>query len=302
VKIVVAGGTGLIGAPLVAALAATGHEVRLLSRTERDASTDLPGSILPILWDGVSVPEDVMEGADAVVNLAGESIGNGRWTRRKKARIIGSRVGATRAIVAAIAAARSRPAVLLNGSAVGYYGDVPSGEVLESSPRGEGFLSETVEQWETEALKARELGVRVVVMRMGVVLAPAGGILSRMTLPFRFFVGGPIGSGVQWISWMHRDDAIRAIYHCLERAELDGPVNLCAPEARTMREFCDTMGRVMRRPSWFSVPTLFIRILFGEMADIVLQGQRVVPRHLQESNFVFRFPRLLSALIDLLIR
>jgi uncharacterized protein len=302
VKIVVAGGTGLIGTPLVAALAATGHEVRLLSRSERTASTDLPGSILPCVWDGVSVPESVMEGADAVVNLAGESIGGGRWTRRKKTRIIGSRVGATRAIVEAIAAAKSRPAVLLNGSAVGYYGEVPSGEVLENSPRGAGFLSETVEQWETEAVKARALGLRVVVMRMGVVLAPAGGILSRLTLPFRLFVGGPVGSGAQWISWMHLDDAIRAIYHCLEQGGLDGPVNLCAPDARTMKEFCDTMGRVMRRPSWFRVPAWFIRVLFGEMADIVLQGQRVIPQRLQESNFIFRFPRLLSALIDLLVR
>lgn len=301
-KIVVAGGTGLIGTPLVAALAATGHEVRLLTRGERNASTDLPGSVLPFVWDGTSVPENVMEGADAVVNLAGESVGKGRWTRRKKARIIGSRVNATRAIVGAIAAAQSRPTVLLNGSAVGYYGDVPSGEVLESSPRGAGFLSETVEQWEAEAVKARELGLRVVLMRMGVVLAPAGGILSRMTLPFRFFVGGPIGSGAQWISWIHHDDAIRAIYHCLEQGELDGPVNLCAPDARTMQEFCHTMGRVMRRPSWFRVPAPLIRILFGEMADIIVQGQRVVPRRLQESNFIFRYPRLLSALIDLLVR
>jgi uncharacterized protein len=243
-----------------------------------------------------------MEGADAVVNLAGESIGNARWTRRKKARIIGSRVGATRAIVGAIAAARSRPAVLLNGSAVGYYGDVPSGEVPENASRGAGFLSETVDQWESEALKAREFGIRVVVMRMGVVLAPAGGILARMTLPFRLFVGGPIGSGAQWISWMHRDDIVRAIHHCLENGELDGPVNLCAPDARTMQEFCDTLGRVMRRPSWFRVPSPFIRLLFGEMADIVLQGQRVVPRRLQESHFIFRFPRLLSALIDILVR
>jgi uncharacterized protein (TIGR01777 family) len=298
--IVVAGGTGLIGAPLVELLAAEGHEVRLLTRREMPEITGLPGKVLPSKWDGTAVPAGIVDGADAVVNLAGEPIAGGRWTAGRKQRIIGSRVAATRAIVQAIASAGEKPRVLVNGSAVGYYGNVPSGEVTEQSPRGAGFLAETVEQWEQEALRAQSSGVRVVTLRIGVVLAREGGILGRMQLPFKLFAGGPIGSGRQWVSWVHRKDVLRAILHCLERQELSGPVNITAPDARTMFEFCGTMGVVLHRPSWLAVPSFVIRLLFGEMSQVVLQGQRVAPRELTGSGFTFRYSRLLTALIDLL--
>lgn len=300
-KIVIAGGTGLLGAPLVSALAARGDEVRLLSRRELDPVRDLPGSILPFRWDGTQVPAEVMEGADAVVNLAGEPIGDGRWTRRRKRRIIESRVGATRAIVEAMRAATHRPAVLINASAVGFYGDVPNGEVNEDSPPGTGFVAETVGQWEAEASAAKEIGVRVVALRTGVVLAPSGGILERLTMPFKLFVGGPLGPGTQWVSWIHLDDALGAVIHCLERTEVEGPVNIVAPDARTMRDMGATIGRVLHRPFWFPVPGALIRLVFGEMADVVLHGQHVVPGRLVASGFVHRFPRLLTALIDLLV-
>jgi hypothetical protein len=260
-----------------------------------------PGSIRSVQWDGRSSGawEEQIDGADAIINLAGESIGGRRWTPAQKGRIIGSRVDATRAIINAIRRAHRKPAVLVSGSAIGFYGDVPEGSVTEEGKQGSGFLAETVERWEREALIAGPLGVRVVTLRTGVVLGRDGGALARMVLPFRLFFGGPIGSGRQWFSWVHRDDAVGAILFTMTNREIAGPVNVTAPEAVTMQRFCSVLGHTLHRPSWAPVPALMMKTLLGEMSGMILTGQRVIPLRLLDSGYEFRFPHLKEALEDI---
>jgi uncharacterized protein (TIGR01777 family) len=194
--------------------------------------------------------------------------------------------------VAAIHRAGSRPSVLINASAVGYYGDVSDREVTEAHPRGPGFLAEVCEQWEKEAQAAESLGVRVVCLRTGVVLEKDGGALPRMLLPFRMFVGGPVGSGRQWFPWIHREDVVGIILFALTHPDLAGPINVMAPDAVTMTEFCRALGRAMRRPSWLPVPSVALKLIFGEMSEILLTGQRAAPKKLLEAGYHFHHPKL----------
>jgi uncharacterized protein (TIGR01777 family) len=194
----------------------------------------------------------------------------------------------------------TRPRVLLNASAVGYYGNVETGDVTEEHPAGNDFLGKLCSRWESEAMTATHLGVRVVLLRSGIVLDPNAGALQRMLLPYRLFIGGPLGSGLQWFPWIHREDEIRAILFALDREQITGPVNLAAPSPATMREFSRALGKVLRRPSAFTVPPFILRTVLGEMSDMVLTGQRVVPRKLLKEGFDFQFPVLSEALADLL--
>ncbi len=233
-KIVIGGGTGFLGSPLVDRLSAEGYEIALLVRSPRQESRR---GVHVVPWDtgGSGAWKGEVDGAGAVINLAGEPMDAGRWTTRRKGRILRSRIDTTRALVDAIRSAERRPPVLINASGVGYYGDVAGQEVTEEQKAGEGFVAETCTRWEAEARKGEELGVRVAVMRMAVVLGEGGGALSRMQLPFRFFAGGPLGTGDQWFPWIHRQDAIGAMMHVLESPGLAGPVNVAAPEPVTMR-------------------------------------------------------------------
>lgn len=241
-----------------------------------------------------------IEDADAVVNLAGESLGARRWTRSRKESLISSRVEPTKAIVDTLKVVTPRTRVLVNASAVGYYGPVEEGDVAEDHPAGDDFTSALCVQWEQAAIAAEASGVRVVLLRSGIVLDPRGGALQRMILPFRFFAGGPLGSGYQWLPWIHREDEIRAITFLLETERLSGPFNLAAPGSATMREFSSVLGEVLRRPSVVRVPAFVLRGAMGEMADIILKGQRVIPQKLLQMGFTFRFPALTEALEDLL--
>ncbi|MBU9888977.1 MAG: TIGR01777 family oxidoreductase [Candidatus Omnitrophica bacterium] len=299
-KILIAGGTGFIGTALVSSLLARGHEPVLLSRQKNAAL----GPSVPryLEWDaqGAGAWAGTMEAADAVINLAGEPIAGRRWTAAQKEKILKSRIETTRVLIEAMSRASSRPKVLINASAVGYYGNVPEGDVTETHPQGTGFLAEVCGRWEEEALRADSLGIRTVILRTGVVLAKGGGALAKMLPPFRFFLGGPLGSGSQWFPWVHRDDVVRAVFFALENDVVAGPVNVTAPWPVTQRDFCATLGKVLKRPFGAAVPAFVLKVLLGEMSAVLLEGQKAIPRKLLESGYAFKFPVLKDALEEIL--
>lgn len=301
--VVIAGGTGFIGRRISSRLLETGHTVAILSRRTPGADVLSLANCRAIAWDGRSpgLWAAEIDRADAVVNLAGENIGGGWWTSARKKRLMDSRIEATRAIVEAIAMAARKPSVLVNASAVGYYGDVPEGDCTEDCPPGDDFLSQICIAWEQEAMRAERYGVRVVLPRTGVVLDPAGGALQKLLLPFRLFIGGPLGSGRQWFPWVHIEDEVRAIIHAITTPSLSGPFNIAAPEHIRMQEFARMLGDTMRRPSWISGPAFVLRIVLGEMAGpLLLSGQKAVSEKLLRSGFTFSFPTVREALQHLL--
>ncbi|HET7788423.1 MAG TPA: TIGR01777 family oxidoreductase [Myxococcales bacterium] len=276
-RVLVAGASGLIGSALCAALRARGDEAVGLPRF----------GTAP--WSA--------EGADAVVNLAGASVAGKRWSPAYKREILDSRVLTTRALVDAIAGAQRKPRVLVNASAVGYYGGRGDEVLEESAGPGADFLADVSQRWEAEARKAP---VRSVQVRTGVVLSKTGGALASMLPPFKAFVGGPVGSGRQWFPWIHLDDEVAGILFCIDRDSLRGPVNFAAPGILTMKDFARALGRALHRPSWAPVPAGALKILLGEFAAALLEGQRAVPRKLLDSGFRFRFPEVDPALADVL--
>jgi hypothetical protein len=288
-KVVVAGGTGLIGRNLVRSLVTAGHHVTVLSRNSR---AYIEGATSLERWDGRTHGPwaKVIDGSDAVINLAGESIGAKRWSTTRKDQIRDSRIGATRAIVDAISAAGSRPSVLVNASGAGYYGDVMQEEVTESHPPGNDFLARLCVEWEREARAAETLGTRVVLARSGVVLHRDALALKRLSLPFKLFVGGALGAGKQYFPWIHLDDEIGAIMFALGNDRIAGPMNAASPQPVTMKEFCAELGKVLHRPSWAPVPAALLRLVLGEMSNMVLTGQGIVPGKLLDAGFVFRYP------------
>jgi len=296
-NIVVAGGNGFIGSSVVPRLRREGHEVVVLTRA-RSEHAPRTEDALRVPWDGVSQGEwsRYVGRSDAVINLSGESIGTGRWTASRKRLITESRINATRALLEAIRGSSPRPSVFINSSAVGYYGPVESGDVAEDHPPGTGFLADLCVRWEQEAFAAAELGCRVVVLRTGVVLGENGGALERMILPFRLYAGGPVGSGKQWFPWVHRDDVAGVILFALANPALSGPVNVVAPAGVTMNEFCASLGTALSRPSWLPVPAFALRAALGEMAGMILTGQRAVPSQLVRLGYQFAYPAVAPAL------
>jgi uncharacterized protein len=303
-KLAVSGATGFIGMPLCRALREGGHEVVALTRSAANARGRLGQDIAIEEWDARSRGpwEEALAGAGAVVNLAGEPVAAKAWTPAQKEKLRASRVDATRALVAAMEAASPRPAVLVNASATGYYGPHGDETLTEESPPGSDFLAEITREWEEAAQEAEPLGVRVVRLRLGVAMGEGGGALARMVPPFRMFVGGPLGSGRQWLPWVHRDDVIGMALWALANDAVAGPVNATAPRPVTMSEFARTLGKVLRRPSWAPVPALALRALLGEMADAVLSGQRVLPTVAERLGYRFRYPELEPALRSILVK
>lgn len=298
-RVTVTGATGLIGNALVGALQERGDEVTLLTRDEEHAAELLPGAVV-FGWRSPTrepAPADAFAGRDAVVHLAGEPLDQ-RWTDDARRRIRASRELGTRNLVAGLrAAAEPRPRVLISQSAVGYYGPRRDEYVDESAPSAGGdFLAEVVAAWEREASTAEELGLRVVRTRTGVVLSDAGGALARMLPPFKLGVGGPVAGGRQWVPWVHLDDVVGAMLFCLDDERVSGPVNVAAPEPVTNRELSKALGRVLVRPAITPVPGFAVKLLYGEMASVVITGARVVPRRLQELGYEFRRPELEPAL------
>ncbi len=296
-KLLVTGGTGFIGRPLCRALTRRGHELLVLTR-QANRQAPLAG-VTWLSWETAAWRQNVGK-VDGVVNLAGESIAGTRWSARQKQLIRESRVQTTRTLVDAIAAQAHTPAVLINASAIGYYGAQGDEELVESDPPGTGFLAETCAAWEAEAKRAEEAGVRVVRLRIGLVLGPGGGALAKMAPPFRACVGGPLGSGRQWISWIHRDDVIGLIEWTLTEPRVSGAVNATAPHPATMRAFCCELGRTLHRPSWAPVPAVALRLLLGEMAELLLTGQRVLPGVPLRLGYTFHHPELAPALASCL--
>ncbi len=301
-SVAVTGSTGLVGAALTVALARGGHRVVRLVRS--GTATRAPGEHT-VRWDPGRGTIDAagLEGVDAVVHLAGESIASGRWTAAKRLRIRDSRVGATRVLAEALAGLERPPATLVAASAVGYYGDRGDEVLREESAPGGGFLADVCREWEAAAAPAARRGLRVVHMRIGMVLAATGGALAALLPPFRLGLGGPVGSGRQWMSWISLDDLVRAILHALATASLAGPINAVAPAPVTNREFARTLGRVLRRPAVLPLPAGAARLLLGRMADeLLLASARVVPARLEAAGFTFGDATLERALRRLLAR
>jgi hypothetical protein len=301
-KVILAGGSGLIGRALAAVLVRAGVEVVVLTRSER--APGLPAGARAVRWDGRSAAgwAAECEGADAIVNLAGENVASGRWTAARKRRLESSRVEPTRAIVEAVRAARVPPRALLQGSAVGRYGDGGESPLDEASPRGEGFLPELSERWEEASAPVEALGVRRVLLRTGLVLAREGGALAKMLPPFRLGLGGPLGNGRQWFPWIHLDDEIGALRFLLERSDLAGVFNLVSPGAARQGEFARALGRALGRPAVAPVSGAILRLALGEMAEVLLDSQLVIPARLVEHGYRFEHPDLDGALADLVGR
>lgn len=299
-RVVVTGGSGLIGGHLTRSLAADGHEVVVLSRSPEKVA-GLPPGARAEGWDGRTARGwgHLAAGA-ALVHLAGEGIASGRWTEARKRRILSSRVDSSRAVVEAVASAGERPLAFLQASAVGYYGPHGDEELGEDGPAGSGFLAEVCRAWEAASAPVEELGVRRPVLRTGVVLAREGGALPKMALPFRLFAGGPVGSGRQWLPWIHVADEVGAIRFLLDHPTATGPFNLTAPNPETNRRFARALGRALGRPSLLPTPAFALRLAFGEMAEALLTGQRALPRRLEGLGYLFRFPTAEAALSDLL--
>lgn len=297
--ILITGGTGLIGKALTEELLAENDTVTILSRNPDDYS--MPDSVNVVRWDGRSAAGwgHLVNDVDAVVNLAGVNLGGGLWTHKRKDLLLNSRVEAGRAVVEAIEKAERRPKVLVQASAVGYY--AASGDTIldEKSPPGEDFQGRLCQQWEDSTQKVEYMGVRRVITRSGVVFASGAFILKMFMLPFKMMVGGPIGNGRQFISWLHIDDEVSGIIYLIKNEAASGPYNLMSPQPVQNSELGRTIGRVLKRPYWFPVPGFAMKAVLGELSSVVLDSWRGVPGRLQALGFEFKFPDVESALIDL---
>ncbi|MEB3311364.1 MAG: TIGR01777 family oxidoreductase [Snowella sp.] len=303
-KIAIAGATGFVGTGLVPKLHSEGHHLVILARNTQKAQKLFPKSAFSNLEIIAYQPtqsgdwQNSIQGCDAVINLAGEPIAE-RWTPEHKKAILESRQLGTQKIVEAIRKADPKPQVLINASAIGYYGSSETAMFTESSSSGKDFLAEVCQKWETEARKVQALDVRLVILRLGIVLGN-GGALAKMIPPFQLFAGGPIGKGQQWFSWIDRDDLIQLILFALTHAEMAGTFNATAPNPVRMAEFCQTLGNILHRPSWLPVPDFALSLLLGEAAQVVLEGQQVLPRATESAGFKFQYRELRSSLQKIL--
>ena len=291
-RVLIAGASGTIGGALIPFLQTQGHDVvRLVRRS--------PSSVDEVFWNPGAGELDIgaLEGVDVIINLSGENVAGGRWTEARRDAIFRSRVDATRTLVAAVRQVRRKPEVFVSASAVGFYGDRGEEILTERSRVGQGFLPEVCLAWETHAEGARKVGVRTALARFGVVLTPRGGALAKLLPVFRMGLGGPVGGGAQWMSWIGIDDVIGGIYHLLNQPTCDGPMNFVAPVSVTNRQFTKTLAGVLHRPAVIPVPPVVLRGIFGEMANAtLLASTRVVPERLLASGYQFKYSGLEAAL------
>jgi uncharacterized protein (TIGR01777 family) len=304
-RVLIAGATGFIGRALVEDLSRDGYDVIVLTRNPGKGLALFGSTARPVAWDGRTEAgwRGLADGSLAIINLAGDNLAAGRWTAAKKALILNSRTDVGTAVVQAVTSAGLRPKVVVQASAVGAYGSRGDETLDELSPPGDGFLAEVVRAWEDSTREVELLGIRRVVVRSGLVLGNGGGVFPRLRAPFRLFVGGPLGRGRQWFSWIHLADEVRAIRFLLEREDLAGIFNLTSPSPLREKEFCRALGAAMRRPCWLPVPALVLKLLFGEKArETLLAGQRALPQRLAAAGFEFRFPEVQTAIEDLLCR
>jgi len=302
-RILVTGATGFIGRSLCGELAGAGYEIAALSRRPAEAEKILGPEVKVVEWDAATAKgwSEFAEGALAIVNLAGENIGSGRWTEKKKQAILDSRLTAGRAVTEAIRAADQKPGVLIQASAVGYYGDRGDELLDEDSPSGSGFLADVTRQWEQSVSEVESLGVRLAIVRFGVVLGPNGGVMERLIPPFRFFLGGHPGSGEQWLAWVHIDDVIGVVQFILENTDCNGPFNVTVPEPIRSKDFYDALGKSMQRPAVFPMPAFALKLALGEMAkEVLLPSTKALPSKLLEAGYEFKFINSAAAFDDIL--
>lgn len=303
-KIIITGGSGFIGRALSVDLADHGYDVIVLSRRPEAVTPPLNPRVQMAYWD-VKDPAtwlDLASGAFAIVNLAGDNIASSlRWTSEKKERILGSRLLAGRAVSETVQLAGHKPRVLIQASAIGYYGNRRDEELTEESGPGTGYLADVAVKWEKSIMTVREQGIRCATIRTGIVLGRGGGFLSRVILPFKFLAGGHPGNGRQWLSWIHLADEVGAIRFLIENDKLDGCFNLTAPEPVNAREFFSSIGSVTSRPSWLHPPAFVLKLVLGQLAqELLLSGQRVIPKRLLDAGYVFKYPDVSAALNDLI--
>ena len=291
-KILITGATGFLGRRVCEVLSQAGHTIVALSRDPTKAKQRVPALTEAFRWDALA---EALKGCDAVVHLAGETVA-GRWTDEKKKAIRDSRVLGTRNLVENIAKLDLRPKVLISASAIGYYGDRGEETLTEDSPPGSDFLAQVCQAWESEAARAENFGIRVVRLRIGLVLGPGGGALQALMPIFKLGLGGPLGSGRQFWSWVHRDDVAGAILFALERDDLRGPINVTAPQPVRQREFAQILGHVLRRPAILPAPAFALKLILGEFASELLSSKKVLPQRLQQQGYQFRFAELEPAL------
>jgi uncharacterized protein (TIGR01777 family) len=294
----------MIGSRLSKSLSDDGHEVIVLSRTPRrnqgpDHSGN--GSVRQVKWDAETAKGwgELADGAQAIVNLAGENLGESRWSEERKRRIYTSRANAGRAVIDAVTAATAKPEVVIQPSGTGYYGPRDDEVITEESSPGSDFLAQVCFDWESSTAAVEAMGVRRAVMRSGMVLSNDGGAWPRILLPYKFFVGGTVGSGKQYWPWIHIDDQVRVIRFLIDNPNASGVFNVCTPSPLTAKEFATTLGKVMGRPALFPVPSFALKTVFGEMSTVLLDGQRTVPKRLQELGFTFKYPTAEGAFADL---
>ncbi|MEO0373073.1 MAG: TIGR01777 family oxidoreductase [Cyanobacteria bacterium P01_A01_bin.17] len=304
-KVAITGATGFVGQRLVERLQAEGHSIIVLARDVRRAGELFPRSKFPQVEPVAYTPKESgdwqaqISGCDGVVNLAGEPLFGERWTANNKQEIIASRKLGTEKIVEAIAKADAKPSVLINASAIGYYGTSETATFDESSTSGDDFLAQVCQSWEAAAQSVKDVGTRLVIVRIGIVLGK-GGALERMLPPFQLFGGGPVGTGRQWFSWVNRDDLVSLIIKALTESQMTGVYNATAPQPVRMNEFCSTLGKVINRPSWLPVPGFALELLLGEAAQVILTGQNVQPQNTQASGFKYQYPQVKQALTQIL--
>lgn len=298
-KVAITGGTGFIGQAVTKELVSKGHHVIILTRNKQNKQEEKNVSFVEWLKDS-SQPEKELDGINAIINLAGENLNSGRWTETKKREILQSRISATKETIRIIDAMTNKPEVLINGSAVGFYGTSFTKTFTEKDEQpGDDFLANVVVRWEEEALKAPS-ETRVVCTRFGIVLDDDEGALQKMLLPFKLGLGGKLGTGEQWMSWVHIKDVAKAITYCIEEDKIKGPVNVTAPNPQKMKNFGKTLSNVLNRPFWAPVPSTLLHIGLGEMSVLILEGQQALPSKLTTNGFVFDYPHLQDALEGLL--
>ncbi|MEH7439439.1 TIGR01777 family oxidoreductase [Neobacillus drentensis] len=295
-KIAIAGGTGFVGKALVNELSKYNHEIVILTRRTRKSSEKANVRYTQWLTDNANPVMDLQD-TDIFINLAGESINNGRWTEERKSKILSSRIEAVDAVLDIINQLDRKPQALINASAIGIYGTSETKVFTENNEKlGTDFLAETVVKWEQEASKAVPLGIRTVLCRFGIILEKDAGALPKMLMPYKWFIGGNIGSGKQWMSWIHLEDVVKGIIFAIENKQIQGPVNFTAPHPVMMSDFGKTLAEILDRPHWLPVPSFALRLLLGEMSTLVVDGQKVLPNKLLDHGFQFQYPNLEKAL------
>lgn len=300
-KIVITGGAGLIGSILFRMFNERGDKVYLFSRNPEDAKRRVPGAAGYLKWRGNNADYSAeLEGMDAVIHLAGANVAGQKWNEPYKKEIYDSRIGSTRALVEAMKKLKNKPEVFVCSSAVGYYGDAGEQELAEDAKPADNFLADVCVQWEKEAQKAEEAGLRAVQIRTGVVLSPRDGALKKLLLPFALFVGGPLGNGRQWFPWIHADDIASMFVYAIDTSSMRGVYNGAAPQPLRMKEFAGALGKVMSRPAVFPVPEFILKLILGEGARVTLASQKVIPQRITEAGFKFRYPEIEEALRNLL--